>query len=163
MVSPTFFNLSLNLTIRSSWSEPQSAPGLVFADCIELLHLGWENIINLILVLTIWWCPCVESSLVLSEEGVCYEWCVLLTKLFYPLPCFILHSMAKFVCYSRYLLTFYYFCIPVPYDEKDIFFFFFFFGVHSSVYISQSPTDELCSPLYSKTSGQRNHICFTHS
>ena len=41
---PTFFNLSLNLVIRSSWSEPQSAPGLVFAVCIELLHL-WLQII----------------------------------------------------------------------------------------------------------------------
>ena len=30
-----------------------------------------KNIINLILVLTIWWCPCVESSLVLLEKGVC--------------------------------------------------------------------------------------------
>ena len=30
-----FFNLSLNLAIRSSLSKPQSAPGLVFADCIE--------------------------------------------------------------------------------------------------------------------------------
>ena len=28
MVFPTLFNLSLNLAIRSSWSEPQSAPGL---------------------------------------------------------------------------------------------------------------------------------------
>ena len=36
MVFPTFFNLSLNLAIRSSSSEPQSAPGLVFVDCIEL-------------------------------------------------------------------------------------------------------------------------------
>ena len=27
LVLPTFFNLSLNLAIRSSWSEPQSAPG----------------------------------------------------------------------------------------------------------------------------------------
>ena len=27
-----------------------------------------KNRINLILVLTIWWCPCVESSLVLLEE-----------------------------------------------------------------------------------------------
>ena len=34
--------------------------------------------------------------------------------------CFVLYSMAKFVCYSRYLLTSY-FCIPVPYNEKDIF------------------------------------------
>ena len=24
-------------------------------------------------MLTIWWCPCVESSLVLLEEGVCYD------------------------------------------------------------------------------------------
>ena len=41
MVFPTFFNLSLNLTIRSSWSEPQSVPGLVFAriNCIYLINL----------------------------------------------------------------------------------------------------------------------------
>ena len=38
-----------------------------------------------------------------------------------PLPCFILYFKAKLACYSRYLLTSY-FCIPVPYDEKDIFF-----------------------------------------
>ena len=31
-----------------------------------------KNIINMISVLTIWWCPCVELSLVLLEEGVCY-------------------------------------------------------------------------------------------
>ena len=30
MVFPTFFNLSLNFTIRKWWSEPQSAPSLVF-------------------------------------------------------------------------------------------------------------------------------------
>ena len=36
---------------------------------------------NLILVLPIWWCPCVESSPVLLEEGVCYDQCVLLAKL----------------------------------------------------------------------------------
>ena len=28
--------------------------------------------ISLISVLTIWWCPYVESSLLLSEQGVCY-------------------------------------------------------------------------------------------
>ena len=43
VVFPTFFNFSLNLAIRSSWSEPQSAPGLVFADCIELLHFGCKE------------------------------------------------------------------------------------------------------------------------
>ena len=41
---PTFFNLSLNLARRTSWSKPQSAPGLVFADCIELLHLLLQRI-----------------------------------------------------------------------------------------------------------------------
>ena len=44
VVFPTFFNLSLNLAIRSSWSEPQWTPGLVFADCIELLHLWLQRI-----------------------------------------------------------------------------------------------------------------------
>ena len=42
--------------------------------------LAAKNIINLILVLTTWWCPCVESSLVLLEEGICYDECVLLAK-----------------------------------------------------------------------------------
>ena len=40
VVFPTFFNFSLNLAIRSSWSEPQSTSGLVFADRIELLIFG---------------------------------------------------------------------------------------------------------------------------
>ena len=35
--------------------------------------LAAKNIINLISVLTIWSCPCVELSLVLLEEGVCYD------------------------------------------------------------------------------------------
>ena len=39
-----------------------------------------KNIISLIYLLTIWWCPCVESSLVLLEKSVCYSWCILLTK-----------------------------------------------------------------------------------
>ena len=34
----------LNLAIRSLWSEPQSPPGLVFTDCIELLHLWLQRI-----------------------------------------------------------------------------------------------------------------------
>ena len=83
--------------------------------------LAAKNIINLILVLTIWWCSCVESSLVLLEEGVCYDQCISLAKLYYPLPCFIRYAKAKFGCYSRCFLTSY-FCIPVPYNEKDIFF-----------------------------------------
>ena len=52
--------------------------------------LAAKNIINLILVLTIWWCSCVESSLVLLEEGVCYDQCIILAKL--SLAFALLHS-----------------------------------------------------------------------
>ena len=55
----------------------------------------------------------------LLEEGVCNDQCVLLAKLYLPLPCFILYFKAKFACYSRYFLTSY-LCILIPYDEKDI-------------------------------------------
>ena len=50
------------------------------------LSFAAENIINLISVLTIWWCPCVESSLVLLEEGVCYDQCIILAKLYSLCP-----------------------------------------------------------------------------
>ena len=53
-------------------------------------------------------------------EGVFYDQCVLLEKLlaFTLLP-FVLQGQ---IClFSRYLLTSY-FCIPVPYNEEDIFF-----------------------------------------
>ena len=43
VVFPTFFSLPLNLAISSSCSKPQSTPGLVFADCIELLHLWLQE------------------------------------------------------------------------------------------------------------------------
>ena len=54
VVFPTFFNLSLNLVIRSSLSEPPSAPGLVFADCRASPPLAAKNIISLISMLTSW-------------------------------------------------------------------------------------------------------------
>ena len=79
--------------------------------------LAAKNTIKLILILAIWWCPCVESFLVLLEESVCYDQCILLAKLYWPLPCFILYSKAKFACYSKCFLTSY-FCIPVPNNEK---------------------------------------------
>ena len=41
---PNFFILSLNLDLRCSWCEPQSDPGLVSAECIELLHLCLQRI-----------------------------------------------------------------------------------------------------------------------
>ena len=95
--------LSLNFAIRSWWSEPQSAPGLVFTDCIVSPSSAAKNIINLILFFTIWWCPCVELSLVLLGESVFYDQCVLLEKLCQPLPCFSLYSKAKLACYSKYI------------------------------------------------------------
>ena len=46
------------------------------------LSLAAKNIINLISVLTIWWCPRAECSLVLLEEGICYDQGILLAKLY---------------------------------------------------------------------------------
>ena len=43
MVFPTFFDVSLNFTTKGSGSEPQSAQGLVFADCVELLHFDCKE------------------------------------------------------------------------------------------------------------------------
>ena len=39
--------------------------------------LAAKNIINVTSVLTIWWRPCVEFSLVLLEESVWYDQCIL--------------------------------------------------------------------------------------
>ena len=89
--------------------------------------LAAKNITDLILWLTIWWCqihqkykgPHVVFSCVVGRR--CLLWPVhSLRKTLLPLPCFILYSTAKLTCYSRYLLTSY-FCIPVPYDENNIF------------------------------------------
>ena len=82
--------------------------------------LAAKNIINMISVLTIWCCPCVKSSLVLLEEGVCFDQCILLANLCQPLPCLILYSKAKFAYYSRCFLTSY-FCIPVPVMKRTPF------------------------------------------
>ena len=81
MVFRSFFNLSFNFAIRSWWSESQSAPGHFFPDCIEFSSSTAKNISSLILVMTIRWCPCVESSPVLLEKDVCCDQCVLVSKL----------------------------------------------------------------------------------
>ena len=83
VVFPTFFNLSLDFVITSSWYKPQSASS---CSCLCWLYRaspssGAKNMINLISELTIWWCSYVESSLVLLENGVCYDQHFLLTKL----------------------------------------------------------------------------------
>ena len=127
VVFSTFFNFCLNLSIRSSWSEPQSAPSLGFADYIELLHFACKEYdqsdsgighLGTSMCRVFTWRLLLEDLLL--EEGVCYDQCVLLAKLYWPLPCFIQYSKAKFACYSRCFLTSY-FCIPVHYNEKDIF------------------------------------------
>jgi len=106
VVFPTFFNLSLNLVIRSSWSDPESAPGLIFADCIESF--------------SIFGCKEYNQSdfsighLVMSMCGViscvfgrgCLPWPV--CSLGKTLLAFaLLHSVlqGQLACYSRYLWT----------------------------------------------------------
>ena len=65
-----------------------------------------KNIINLVLALTIWWCPCVESFLVLLEEGICYDQCIIFAKLlafallhfvFQGQTCFLLQVFLDFL------------------------------------------------------------------
>ena len=83
--------------------------------------LAAKNIINLISVLTIWvMLMCRVFSCVVGRGCLLWPVCFLGKTLLGNMTCFILYSKAKFVCYSRYLLISY-FCIPVPYDEKDIF------------------------------------------
>ena len=66
--------------IRSSWSEPGNSPSCFCWLYRASPYLAAKNIINLISVLTIWWCPCVEYSLVLLEESVYYNQSVLLSN-----------------------------------------------------------------------------------
>ena len=96
----------------------------------------------------------------LLEEGICYDQCVLLEKLCYPLFCFIMYSKAKLACYSRYLLTSYFY-IPLSCDEKYI----FFFGVSSrkSLHLHQFSSVQslsyvrLCDPMTHSTPGLPIH------
>ena len=54
--------------------------------------LATKNIIDLISIMTIWWCSCVEFSLVLLEEGVFCEYGFSVSALWCPLatPTFLL-------------------------------------------------------------------------
>ena len=124
---PYFLQFKSEFGNKEFMIESQSAPSLVFADCIELLFLAAKNIISLILVLTIWWCPCVESSLCVASSlcvvgGGCLLWPVHSlgkTLLAFDLFYFVLQGQNCLL--SIFLLTSY-FCIPVPYNEKDTFF-----------------------------------------
>ena len=80
-----------------------------------------KNKFNLISILTIWWCPYVQSSLLLLEEGLCYY--LLLSSLDKALLTFtLLHFFLQGqTCLVLQLSLGFLFCIPIPYDEKDIF------------------------------------------
>ena len=66
--------------------------------------LAAKNIISLISLLTIWWCPCVVFFCVVGRR--CLLWPVRsLGKTLLVFPCFILYSKAKFAFYSRCLLS----------------------------------------------------------
>ena len=81
---------------------------------------GAKNIINQIVALTIWWCPCVESSLVLLKEGVCYDQCVLSAKLLvFALLHFVLQGQT---CVLLQVSTDFLLCIPIPMMKSIPFF-----------------------------------------
>ena len=93
--------------------------------------LAAKNIINQILALTIWWCPCVESSLALLEDGVCYDQCVLLAELSLCPASFLLQGQ---ICLL--LQVFLYFLLSTCHPGIlrhliQVFFFFFFLNVHT--------------------------------
>ena len=57
----------------------------------------------------------------LLEEGICYDQCILLAKLLSAFA--LLHSVLQGqICLLCRCFVTSYFCIPVPYNEKDIFF-----------------------------------------
>ena len=80
LVFPTFLNLSLNFNNKEFmiWATVSSKSWFFWLYRASS-SLDAKSIINLNLVLTIWWCPCVEFSLMLLEESV-YDQCILLAK-----------------------------------------------------------------------------------
>ena len=79
-----------------------------------------KNIIDMISVLTVWCCPCVESSLVLLDESVCYDQCVLLVKLLaFALLHFVLQNQA---CLLLEISLDFYFGISIPMMNMTSFF-----------------------------------------
>ena len=82
LLFPIFFNLSEFCNKQFMiWATVSSRSCFCWLYRASL-SLTTKNIIDLFSVLTIWWCPCVELSLVLLEEGFfCYDQCILLAKL----------------------------------------------------------------------------------
>ena len=123
MVCPTLLNLSLKFAIRSSWSEPQSAPGLIFwwlyrafpsSSAKNIYNQCDFSIAHLVI-------PCVESFFVLLEMSVCFDQSIFFNKtlLAFALLHFVLQGQS---CLQLWVsLDFLHFCIPIPYDENGIF------------------------------------------
>ena len=120
MVFPTFFNFALNFAISSSWSEPQSAPGLIllsgqnFCICSCKQHYQSDSGVDHMMM-----SMCKVAYFVVGRGCLLWPVCSLgKTLLAFALLHFVLQGQT---CLSRFLLTSY-FCIPIPYGEKNIFF-----------------------------------------
>ena len=83
----------------------------------------------------------------LLEEGVCYDQCILLAKLYSPLPCFIPYSKAKFACYSRCFFSFFF-----------IFKFYFIFKHHNIVLVL--PNIKMAGQEATVRTGHETTDCF---
>ena len=67
---------------KVSWRRERLPTPVFWPGEFHGLYSPWgSQRVTKILILIIWWYPCVESSFVLLEKGVCYDQCVLLTKL----------------------------------------------------------------------------------
>ena len=122
VVFPTFFNLSLNLAIRSSWllMSHSQLPVLFLLMVYSFSIFGYKEynqsdfgIYHLVMSM------CRVFFCVVGRGCLVWPVCSLVKTLL-AFALFILYSKAKVACYSSYLLTSY-LCIPVPYDEKGIF------------------------------------------
>ena len=86
--------------------------------------LAAKNIINLMSVLTVWWCPCVQSSLVLFEEGIFYDQCIGKTLLTFALLHVVFQGQTCLLLQVISWLPIFAFQSPVMKRTS-------FFGVHS--------------------------------
>ena len=115
-----FFNFNLNFAIRCLWSDSQLGSGLVLLECIQILCLQRQKynqfdfgIDHLVMSMCRVVCCVVASG--------CLLW--LVCSLGKTILAFtLLHCVlqGQTCCYSGFLLTSYS-CIPVTYDESDIF------------------------------------------
>ena len=112
VVFPTFFNLSLNFAVRSSWTEPQSVPVLFLLNVSSFSTFGYKeykqsdfSIDHLVMSVSI--------SCVVGRGCLLWPVCSLgKTLSAFVLLHFVLQGQTCLLL--KYLLTSY-FCIPVPY------------------------------------------------